>query len=320
MIGHLSEQLSDKEERILSELLKSNPEFKLKYEEMAKHHAISFTSTIEACKRSNYFNNIKLVFNTKNHYIRYYLRIAAIIFFIITTSISSYFIFRENIFSSDRMMSYKTIVPQGSQSKIILPDGTLVWLNSGSTLEYKNTYGKKNRDVILTGEGYFEVKKNPSKPFLVHTGNIQVKVLGTIFNVRSYIDEPSEEVDLLEGKINIYFENKKSSDRLIMKPNEKMIYNKKSNSIHTCKVIASRSALWTTGKLSFVDASLEEIAKNLERRYDVKIIIRSSTVKDELFSGSLDLNQPIDKVLEYIDVDKKYIRIYNGKTIMIKNR
>ncbi len=325
MMKHISENISDNEEGILLVILNSDPKFKVQYNEMLKTRAISLIPFIESQKTSNYKNLLKLLnnglfLNSQPKFMQYFLKIAAIIIFVLSTSISTYYIFTGHTNSSNNLMSYQTVVPLGSQTKIVLPDGTVAWLNSGSTLKYNNSYGNENRSVYLTGEGYFEVQKNPKKPFLVYANDIKVKVLGTVFNVRSYTDENTIQVDLLEGKVDVSCESFNNKEILSLLPNEKMVFNKATKALTTHKVDASRSSTWTTGKLCFVDASLEDIAKNLERKYDIHIQIQSQDIKDELFSGSLDLNQPINEILEYIDVDKKYTRIFSGKNVSIINK
>lgn len=322
MMNHLSGEISDKDASVLLAILNSDPKFKVQYNEMVRTRAISLVPVVESQKTSNYKNVLQLMNNgvrlsSQPKFIQYFLKVAAIIVFVLSTSISTYYLYTEYFNSSNSLMSYETVAPLGSQTKIVLPDGTIVWLNSGSTLRYNNLYGNENRTVYLTGEGYFEVEKDPNKPFYVYANDIKVKVLGTIFNVRSYVDEADVEVDLLEGKVDVSVESVKNSKVLSLLPNEKMVFNKVNKTISSHKVDASRSATWTTGKLCFVDASLEDIAKNLERKYDIKIEIKSQIIKDELFSGSLNLNQPIEKILEYIDVDKKYTRTFIGRNVTI---
>ncbi len=324
MMNHLSGDISENEERELLGFLNSDPQYKVLYSEMAKTRAISFIPQIESEKASNLKHIINLLknglaINTQANFFHYFLRAAAIIIFIISTSISTYYIF-SGYNSKSNALSYETIVPQGSQTKIILPDGTIAWLNSGSILKYNNSYGNENRTVYLTGEGYFEVQKNPKKPFFVYANKIKVKVLGTVFNVSAYADENSVVVNLLKGKVDVSLEEGTQSKTLSLVPNEKMIYNKLENTITSCKANAARSATWTTGKLCFVDASLEEIAKDLERKFDVQIAIESKEIKNEIFSGSLDLNQPLNEILEYIDVDKKFSKTFIGKRVFIKNK
>ena len=243
--------------------------------------------------------------------------IAAIITLIISVSVASFYIYRDFTAPADIAFWYETMSPVGSQTKIILPDSTIVWLNSGSTLKYNRSFGEKCREVALAGEGYFEVKKDKTKPFTVHTDSINVNVLGTVFNVRAYIEDATVTVNLIEGSVNVSLPNADSQGALTMKPNEKLVFNKLTKKIESSQVDASRSSLWTTGKLCFVDATLEQISRDLERKYNVKIQIASEKTKNELFSGSLNLNQPLLEVLNYIDVDKKFIISQVSDSIII---
>src|ERR1700722_5620570 len=109
----------------------------------------------------------------------------------------------------------------GSKTNVVLPDGTTVKLNAGSKLTYDKNYGNTTREVNLTGEAFFEVVKNKEKPFIIHTKKIDIKVLGTIFNVKSYPDEKTE-TSLVRGSIEVTFKDK-SSEKIILKPNEKLI-------------------------------------------------------------------------------------------------
>ncbi len=324
MISYLSGNISDSDERVLLDILHSDPEYKVIYAEMAKTRAISQYYILESKKTANYKYLLMLIsngllLNRQPGALQYFLRIAAVVLFIISTSISTYYIYTGSDNSKDNFLSYQTVVPFGSQTKIILPDGTIAWLNSGSTLKYNNSYGNKNRTVYLTGEGYFDVHKNPEKPFLVYANDIQIKVLGTVFNVQSYMDDKTVEVSLLTGKVDIAVNGSGKSGRLILKPNEKMIYNKDTHTVHSYKTDAARSAQWTMGKLCFSDASFFEIAKLLERKYDVKIIIKSEKIEYERFSGSLDTKEPLNKILNHLDVVKKFLKTYNGKTVFITN-
>ena len=321
MSTHLSGGISEDEEQVLLEILNSDAKYKVLYAEMAKTRAISFIPVLENEKKSQYKNLTRtlnnVILNTSSNLIRNILKVAAIAIFVLSTSISFYYLLSDNFFR-EKLASSETVVPLGSQAKIILPDGTIAWLNSGSTLKYSNLYGKKNREVLLNGEGYFEVTKDKSKPFFVHTNNIQVKVLGTVFNVRSYMNDRTVEVNLLEGKVDVSMLDNNSSKKLILIPNEKMIYNKNTKTMYSCKADAAKSAQWTIGKLCFVNSSLKDISKDLERKYNVKIILESDRVKNEIFSGSLDLNQPLKFILDYLDVDKKFSKTYNGQTVSIK--
>lgn len=322
---YLSESISDEELNLLVEILNSDPSYKERYHEIVKTRAISFVPTIESKKSSNYIfirklPGLKLTSTGKLTPAQYLVRVAAILIFFFTTTISSYYIYNEISNSSVRLMTYTTVVPLGSQAKIVLPDGSVAWLNSGTTMKYTNRYGKQSREVEITGEGYFDVHKDEKKPFMVQAHDIRIKVLGTVFNVRSYASDSTVEVNLIEGKVDITKTGEETDRKITLLPNQKLVYEKQSKKMHSSYANAAKSAQWQIGKLQFVDATLEEIAMDLERKFDVQIYFESSDIKNEFYSGSLDLNLPVNTLLEYVDVDKKFTRIYNGKMITIKNK
>ena len=323
MLDFFSGKLSEQDESSFLKLLNSNQSYKDKYHKMALEKAISYIPIVEKEKENNYRVVDSMIKNKKqlnfpnSNYFRYFIRVAAILIFVLSTTIAINSVYKDN---NTKAVICETVVPLGSQTKIILPDSTVVWLNSGSTLKYSNLFGVNTRDVSLTGEGYFEVTKNKKIPFLVHTNSIEIKVLGTVFNIRAYIDDPTVEVDLLEGKVDVSLLETVPTHKLTLYPNEKVVYNKKNKSMFSVVVDAYKSAQWTIGKLCFVDVPIEKIVKDIERKYDVQIIIESDKIKNEIFSGSLDLNQPLNELLYYIDVDKKFNIIYNAKTIVIQNK
>ncbi|HRZ97867.1 MAG TPA: FecR domain-containing protein [Paludibacter sp.] len=323
IIDYLSGNISDTDEPILLNLLKSDEKYREQLRELAKTRAISFVPILEKAKQSNY-NQLKkqlILSGTKKPvFISQFLRIAAIFVLALTTGVSAYFLYSKFINAQDQLMISQTIVPLGSQSKIVLPDGSVVWLNSGSEFKYDNTFGKKERRVTLVGEAYFEVTKDKTKPFLVTTDNLEIKVLGTTFNVNSYLENETVKVDLLEGKVDVTTTNDELTDKRTLMPNEMIVYNKKSKKMTKGTSDAAKSAQWKTGKLSFENESMENILHNLERKFDVRFVIESKKIKSEIFSGSLNLNQSLNEILDYIDVDKKFERIYDGRNVHIKDR
>ncbi len=323
MIDYFSGMISERDQKQLSELLKSNVELKKQFDEMSKLHAIAFTPQMEAAKQANYQKLIAQINETPaivapRTWMYSFRNIAAIIALVISVSVASFYIYRDISSPDDMAFQYETFSPIGSQTKIILPDSTVVWLNSGSTLKYNRSFGKKSREVALAGEGYFEVKKDKTKPFTVHTDSINVNVLGTVFNVRAYTEDATVIVNLMEGSVNVSLPKATNEGSLIMKPNERLVFNKQTKKIKTSETDASRSALWTTGKLCFVDATLEQITKDLERKYNVEIQIANDKIKNEIFSGSLNLNLSLKEVLSYIDVDKKFSINQSGDTIVVR--
>lgn len=212
---------------------------------------------------------------------------------------------------------YEIKVPAGSRTNIVLPDGTEVSLNAGSVLRYHRGFGIRERNVTLDGEGYFKVAKNAEVPFFVKTNDVQVQVVGTVFNVRAYDDDNYVMVSLLEGRVNL-----SASANSVMKlfPNEQALYNKNTGRMEKLKTNASKACDWLDGGLTFENASFADIAHRLERKFQVKISIESERLKAEHFSGSFDSNQNIHDILREINVEKQYTWKVSGDTIFITDK
>ena len=321
VIDFLSGNISDEDQLSLANLLKSNEQFKDQFDELVKLRSRLMVPEIELGKGDNYKklqNQLQSEPKLRISNFQYFKRFAAVAALLISISVAVFYIVGDVVSPDKSNFCYETSTPFGSQTKIILPDSTVVWLNSGSSLKYNQSFAEEVREVFLLGEAYFEVKKDKSKPFLVHTTELDVKVLGTTFNVRAYNDDQSIEVDLIKGIVNVSLAEIKNIASVTMKPNERLVYNKHTNELDAYTIDASRSALWKTGRLCFVDATVEQISKDLERKYDVKIHINNDEIKSELFSGSLNLNLSLKEILTYIDVDKKFRIIQTGDTIIIR--
>lgn len=322
MIDYLTGSLSEENMGKFYTLLQSDMIYHQRYDELAKLHAQSFIPKFEKEKKDNYAELTRNLNFKTSHKKRLvipvvYARIAAVVALVITTSIGIYLYNHEPKMQSNILCEIE--VPLGSQTKMTLPDGSVVCLNAGSILKYSpDLINNPEREVYLTGEGYFKVEKNPEKPFIVHTQDINIEVLGTIFNVRAYHNSSEIEVNLIEGKVDVSASTTQESR--ILSPNERMTYNKESETMKIDKVDAIRSAQWTVGRLSFVNASLSDIIKDIERKYNVRIVIQSKFMQDEIFSGSISTKLSIDEVLDYIDVDDKYNWKRSGDTITITDK
>ena len=166
------------------------------------------------------------------------------------------------------------------------------------------------------GEGYFEVAKDKEKAFQVYAGDMTVKVTGTEFNLRYYLEDQSTEVSLIDGGVDVFANNK----YVRLKPDEKAIYNRNTGDLYSETADSYKSALWTTGRLSFVNASFLDILKDIERKYNIKIHVDSQKVTNEYFSGSIDLNMSLQEVFNFIDVDKKYRFEQSGGVITLRDK
>jgi transmembrane sensor len=191
-------------------------------------------------------------------------------------------------------ITYNTIeTGRGNQYKIILPDGSVVWLNSASSLRFPTSFTGNDRKVILTGEGYFDVAKNAAQSFTVVFGNSDVKVLGTAFNVMAYPDEPSQKTTLINGSILI----RKGTQSTLLQPGKEAVIT--TGRIEVKEADTDQAIAWKNGQISFANAGLEEITRQIERWYDVEILFNGK-VPDKRFFGLLDRNVPLSTILQFL--------------------
>ncbi|WP_299230669.1 FecR family protein [uncultured Bacteroides sp.] len=178
------------------------------------------------------------------------------------------------------------VVASGIQNleKIKLPDGTQVCLGPGSRLEYPSEFRTDSRDIKLEGQAYFDVAKNPDKPFIVHTGGMQVEALGTAFELFNYDDCNEMEAVLVNGSIKVDFGKKYKSASRIMKPDEKLTLNKLTGKAIINKINADKYTSWRSGVLSFENENLAMIIPRLEKWYGRNIECDSRLLNDYRFT------------------------------------
>lgn len=316
---YISGTITEKEKAELFSLVGGSERYRQQYNSAVKLHALLHVPVLEAEKEDGFqrfSRRLPRESGVKKNGFAVWMRFtAAAVVLMALTSVLSVYLY-ENRQGGRKEVLCETVVPLGSQTRIRLPDSSVVVLNAGSVLKYPATFGKKERNVYLEGEGYFKVAKNREKAFLVYAGDTRVKVTGTVFNVRSYPDDEQTEVDLIEGGVHVSVGEK----GVFLKPNERALYNRKSGSLERQSYETYKSALWTTGKLSFVNTSFREILKEIERKYNVKIHVMSPQVENEYFSGTIHADMALQEVFNFIDVDKKYAFESSGNTILLKDR
>jgi len=194
------------------------------------------------------------------------------------------------------------VIPYGNQSRVVLSDNTVVWLNAGSRLVYPTLFKGKTREVLLFGEAFFEVSKNPERPFIVKTSDLQIKVLGTQFNVSAYAEDQVIQTVLKEGRVAIrrndaaFYESE-----LVLKPNQMASFTKGSSDTKVYDVDVNYYTLWTKGLLSFNEADFNRVLKKVERFYNISIRFSDPTLGAIRISGKLDLKQKMSEVFEYLE-------------------
>ena len=188
--------------------------------------------------------------------------------------------------------------PFGVRTKFTLPDGTTGFLNSGSTLHYSIPFNS-DREVSLYGEAYFDVAKRDNKPFLVKTTKLNLKVLGTTFNVIAYRDEQSEEVILQTGKLEVL--NKTGSSLCLLEPDQKFQIQTGNEKVNKSDVIASQYTSWKEGKLTFRNEDMGQVARRLSRWYNAEIVIADAQLMNYKFYATFQ-DEQLDQVLKLLAI------------------
>lgn len=198
--------------------------------------------------------------------------------------------------------SYITInTPNGSKLRSELPDGTIVWQNSGSTIKYPQNFTKRNRQVLLSGEAYFEVSSDKLHPFYVKTRNLLIEVTGTKFNVTDYEDDETSSIILEKGKVSVKKLNSYTSPQYKLVPGDKLESSRKKGEVLNHDVDVKKYVSWIDGKLIFRDEPLEEVLKRLGRWYNVDIVLNDPKGKfhDLPFNMTIQ-KESLPQILEYL--------------------
>jgi hypothetical protein len=197
----------------------------------------------------------------------------------------------------------KLIIPYGKTSEILLPDGTKVYLNAGSRFIYPENFIDKNREVFLIGEAFFEVKHDSEYPFIVQTPDINIKVLGTKFNVSAYPSDNIVETVLTEGKVRLKQNNTwLFSESVDLAPNQLATYNKKSMKTELSTVDTDNYTLWKDRIFKFESTELSKVIKKIERFYNIKVQYSNSLQRSIKISGKLDLKEGQEETINRIAV------------------
>lgn len=217
--------------------------------------------------------------------------------------------------------------PKGVQRHITLDDGTQVWLNANSVLKYPKDFSeKKNREVFLDGEAFFDVSENKEKPFIVRTSDLAIKVLGTAFNVRSYANDPVVETTLVRGKVSIASPAEDSLHHVTLLPNQQALFSKDSKKIALEETVNTEDyTAWKNGLMVFDNKPFSYIKETLERWYDVSITMEdekslsctfSAKFKDKTLQEVLDIFKNTESINYWIDGDQVFI---NGRLCQYEN-
>lgn len=230
---------------------------------------------------------------TSNSIFRVILKYAAILLLVASSSIfTHYFVSKANEKQTEFVEFF---VPYGNSQKVLLADGSTVWVNAGSVLIYPKEFNDHTRSVYLSGEANFQVAKNPNQPFIVKTKHINVEALGTTFIVQAYPSSLFTIATLEEGSIRVDIENS-SNHSTILKPNEQLAYSHVTNNISIQNVNAEKLATWKEGYLLFREASFENIMATLERKYNVQINYDTEKFNKQSYNIRFNPNETLEDV------------------------
>ncbi len=239
---------------------------------------------------------------------------AAVIITIGLTSLFNYYIWSK---PQKKQLAFNELsVPSGQQAQLTLADGTRIWLNSKSKLTYPGEFSGNIREVVLDGEGYFQVSHNPDKPFIVRTSHLDVKVLGTSFNITNYSDEDKISFALESGSISLLDKGTENS-KLKLKPTDLAVFSKTTHDIQLSKGDSDIYKSWLKGQFKFRNLSFEDIARRLGRNFNVEFVFVNEKIKKIKYNGSFYNYEPLHQILKIMQTNSAFrYRIVKDKVFI----
>lgn len=240
------------------------------------------------------------------------LKIASIV--LVVLGVSAFLYFNMHHFRHDNLYAHSIEVPLGQRVKMVLPDSSVVWLNSDTKFSYRQSF-VDNREVLLDGEAYFEVTSTKEKsPFTVHTKQMDIQVLGTKFNVKAYANQGFCETSLMEGRVKAIYGDKS----ILLLPNQKITLVDGKSQIN--KITDFDTYRWKEGLYCFKNEKLIDILKNLERYYGVYIQVDNSKAAEESLTGKFRISEGIDYTMRVLqnEIAFHWYRKVNSDTIYIE--
>ncbi|QEM14265.1 FecR family protein [Mucilaginibacter rubeus] len=215
----------------------------------------------------------------------------------------------------EQIAYHEQVNPLGRRSKIILPDSSEVYLGAGSRLNYPDKFASNTREISLEGEAFFQVTKNPHKPFIIHTGTVQTRVLGTSFKIDAFKNQPIS-VAVATGKVRVDdVSGNKIKSLAVLVPGQMVTYDNKL--AVTSAVITTEVSGWKDALLSFHNRNLKDITSVLERWYNVKILYRKPAIAHQKISVALQADMPLNKIMKVLAATAHFDFIISGQQVNI---
>jgi ferric-dicitrate binding protein FerR (iron transport regulator) len=303
--GYFSGDLSEQDRAMIDEWRMESEENEILYiESMKAWEAIPLLNEMEQFDSFESLKKVnKKISKQEGLKWRTFIQLAAAVLLIPLLAYSGYLTAR--IFSLNKQQTENLVMQtissrQGMVTQFDLADGTKVWLNSGSKLQFPTRFTGDTRDVELSGEAFFDVTKNDKQPFRVNAKDLIVEVLGTSFNVVSFEDEEQSEVVLVEGKVLLFSEAEKVKKVFgTMLPGQRAVYNEDLHEVEAEEVTVDKYIAWRDGNLIFRDDNMEDVVKRLSRWFNVEIVINDPEIKNYEYKASFR-NETLTQVLNLL--------------------
>lgn len=305
--GYLSGELSDEDRASMDQWRAASPENEVHFQNSLK--AWESISLLNEMEQFNSFEALKKIntriLNQETTRWWIYIQRAAAILLLPLLIYSGYVSVRNTLLKKQQIehVVMQTISSrQGMVTQFELADGTKVWLNSGSKLQFPTLFTEDLREVKLSGEAFFEVTKNEKQPFQVKAKDLYIEVLGTSFNVVSYDDEQLSEVVLVEGKVKLSAEKDQVKKVLgTINPGQRVVYKEENQKVEAEEVTVDKYIAWRDGNLIFRDDKMEEVVKRLSRWFNVEIFINDPEIKSYIYKATFR-NENLLQVLNLLKI------------------
>lgn len=270
-------------------------------------------------RRENFHNMLShgreaKVVQVKRPWVRYAAAVAAVL---LVTGGSLVYLLKKK--ATTGLQAYEHYTAANSRKTIVLPDSSVIMLNANSHLSINKDFDNEHREVTITGEAFFDIKHDQEHPFIVHTSEYRIRVLGTSFNVRAYPGSHGTETDLISGKVEIVTNGDNVKDRIILRPNEKFVLEREHqpaiSTVHSATVAVSKGTVakikldtltqhapetaWARQRMEISDETFEQIALKLQAWYGIKVIFASEDVKQYRYTATFN-DETIFKALQYL--------------------
>ncbi len=313
LIEFINDKLSPSEKRRIIKWIEASEENRKRYHLIkARQTAAAFNTPVFDVEKG--YRDLQGRTLQKKKMLPLIIRIAASVLLIVTAWIVWNPAPEESIPQQDSVpvtAEQVMVAERGENHEVTLPDGSTVLLNSDSRITWNSDFDAGEREIHLTGEAFFDVVRDTLRPFIVHTGNMDVKVLGTTFNVRAYPDDKEPVTTLISGAVEVSGDDQST---VTLRPMQTAVLDRNTDRFEIFDITENEAAPWREGKLMFKDTPLETVIRDIERKYDVKCKVVSLDMKDFLFTGTFN-NLTIEEVLRVLKISSDIDHRKNGDTI-----